>query len=282
MFKKITLIMVVISSVINIYSNNTINTIEDELIPQLFILETKRDIGKFTNNDFSDFLEYDSKALPDNLEIHDEEKMRVIKFSFKINEKLKDDFLSLYFGPTASAINIYLNEVIIGKQGRYGKEINTAVYESRNYLLSNDILNYGDIENIITIEIFSYKDNTPLSTIRIASIDKTNSSIFWRKFFNVTMVQANFFSSLIIGIFFIFLFFMKNMKEKSYFFFSLFCFSFGLSYANMAFQYDSNNEHILEIFSRVALPFTLYFLSLYTLLNLKENMKTLLLSYLFL
>jgi len=234
-------------------------------VEDFFIYESKIEFGAYIDDDFSLFKTYDHRGLSKNPGINDDERMHTIKFKFQLKEDTGDKNLSLYIGPITYPINIYLNGILIGKQGRYGKTLNTAVYEPRNYYLSKDILQYRDKSNVLAIEILSYGDFAPFGTAVIDNIDNNNTKIFWRKFFNVTMVQANIILTLVLGLYFLFLLAMRKFKERKYLYFALFCFAFGFSYSNMAFQFDSNNENILELFSRIGLPITLYFLSLFTM-----------------
>ncbi|HNZ25981.1 MAG TPA: methyl-accepting chemotaxis protein [Spirochaetota bacterium] len=260
---KLKLLFLILSSTIVLL--NAQNPDEGISVGDFFIYESKMDFGKYIGEDFSLFETYDRRELSKNPGIDDDERMHTIKLKFQLKEKTKNINLSLYVGPITYPANIYLNGILIGKQGRYGNIRNTFVYEPRNYYLSKDILKYGDESNILAIEIFSYGDFAPFGTAVIDNIDNNNTKIFWRKFFNVTMVQANVILTLVLGLYFLFLLAMRKFKERKYLYFALFCFAFGFSYSNMAFQFDSNNENILELFSRIGLPTTLYFLSLFTM-----------------
>jgi len=244
---------------------NAQNSNREISVGDFFIYESKMDFGAYIDEDFSLFKAYDHSGLSKNPGIDDDKRMHTLKFEFKLKEETRNKNLSLYVGPLTYPINIYLNGILIGKQGRYGNILNTFVYEPRNYYLSKDILKYDDKSNVLAIEILSYGDFAPFGTAVIDNIDNNNTKIFWRKFFNVTMVQANIILTLVLGLYFLFLLAMRKFKELKYLYFALFCFAFGFSYSNMAFQFDSNNENILELFSRIGLPITLYFLSLFTM-----------------
>lgn len=269
---KIVLFLILIG--VNI-SSIEIEDLTKTYTPDIYLLETKRDKETILDNDISQYIKYNFTNLPSNLNIPFNEKKYVLKAFFKVNEKFKNENLSLYIGPSGYAFYIYLNGRLIHKRGEFEKFVNNAFYGATNVLLPKDILNYSDknliVDNVITVEIFPTKEISPFATFKIASYHLNARLVFFRHFFTVNLVQASFVIALVIGLYFLLLFIFIGFSDKRYLYFSLMCLFFALSYINMTFNYESNNMPLLEKISRISLSFVVCFMLYFVI----EYIKTL-------
>jgi len=267
----------------NVYIFATeIEDINKTYTPDIYLLETTRSKDTILDNDISQYIKYNFTNLPSNLKMPLSQKKYVLKAFFRIDEKFKNENISLYIGPSGYAFYIYLNGQLIYKRGEFEKFTNNAFYGATNVLLPRQILNYktgnSKIDNVITIEIFPTKEISPFATFKISGYHINSKLAFYRNFFSVNLVQGAFLIAFIISLYFLLLFIFTQFSDKRYLYFSLMCILFSLSYINMTFNYESNNMALLEKISRISLLFVvtlmLYFIMEYTkILNKNRILK---------
>lgn len=254
------------ASAVNRYIYNDINSVLN-LKQNMYILESERTEGVYTTGELEKqgFVKYDGSYLPDDKNYPD--KMYVIRSFFYLDEKLRDEELSLYIEPKEYPFKVYVNGKLLYKRGRYknNKYNSTIFYTSSVYLPGADrgILNYGEKRNDIAIEVFPIYERHPFGTICLKSYSESARSTFIRNFFNVNIPQTSFVISMLLLVYFIFLYFSRNKKDPKFLYFSLVCLSFGLSINHIAFFYDSNTEILRRQLSISAFPFAACFLSFF-------------------
>lgn len=197
------------------------------------------------------FSKYDQKHLPKEKDY--KRRMYTLKGFLIIDDNIKDEVLSLYMGPIDYPANIYLNKVLIHKAGRYKKSYNSTIYTASNIILPNELL-LNNAENEIAVELFPQYEIRPFSKIYVSVYKKVSNLVFWRNFFNVYLIQASVFLSILILINIIInIFFRKYTKSEfiKYMYFCFVCIFFCCSYISITFYSVSFNEILLEKISRI-------------------------------
>ncbi|MFW5799734.1 MAG: ATP-binding protein, partial [Spirochaetota bacterium] len=269
---------------VTLKDKNILKNEKQKLKLNFFILESERAEGKYIDIDMKEagFKPYDNKAFPWNNEI--DKHMFTLRSIFYLDKSLQGTSLALFVDPQNYPHNIYLNGEMIHRAGRYKENYNSAVRRAEAIYLSDADLIYSvDKPNEIAVELFPMYENTPLSLMYISSYDNVITKVFWTNFFYKDIIRGSFFISLIISLYFVFLIVSGKFREKKYFYFALACLFFALAWLNTNFNFDTNNELLLEKISRVSLSITTIFSFLFMLeftriLNenkkLKHNIKT--------
>ena len=277
-------------------STNILNDKNDELILNLHILKSDYivddkgypiNVGAYITGDMSElsFKKYNYEDLShktDNVQ-----KMYTLRSIFYLNESLKDKILSLYVGASNYPVNIYLNEHLIYKKGSYVESNNSSKTNSSNIYLSKDLLSYGnsiDKINRIAIEIFPIHEKTSFSKIKISSSRNISKQVFIRNLFGMTLIQALFVFSLIIGLYFLFRFVTNDFNDIKYLYLFFMCMFFCCSYSNIVFYHDYSDELLLEKITRFGFPLlmcslTLFIMEATKILNKKRWLKVAIISF---
>ncbi len=241
----------------------SVYSVSDGDIPLVFSynISEPETAGQFDNKKFTPYIykEYIEKTA--------EVKGIVLityRTDFSVDSDMRVRDLSLYIGPGGNPYSVYLNGIKLFSKGRYRDGVvNTNLFYSEAVLLSGDILKYGGENNTLIFEVASVYERTPLNDLYISGTDGIVEGIFYRNLMNVHFVQASFVVAFMLFVYFLFLFGARKFKDWSYLYFALFCLSFMLGYSNMVFQFDSNNEVLLERISRIGLPLCTSILALF-------------------
>ncbi len=249
------------------YAIDTLENKNDKLILDFYFLESEYNEEGYINvNNLEDFnfIKYDGKQLPQTKNV----KRRMYTFIgyFHLSEALKDDDLSLYIGFTDYPYNIYLNKVLIYKGGQYKNNSTSRIYYIPNIYLSKDLLSYGSNNtNEIAIEVFPSYEKEALGEIAISSYENVAIWSFFRNFVGVYLIKAGAIISLLVCIYFLFLFFSRKGKDLRYLYFSGFCFVFTFSWLDITLYYDVMSEILFLKIARNGLIFSNMFLSLFVM-----------------
>lgn len=266
------------------FKDNVLENSNDNLILDFYYKKAeKEDDGKYINDidlDKSGFVKYNEELLPHSTK--KVIKMYSFKTKFFLDDDLRDADLSLYIGPKVYPFNVYINGKFVYKDGTYKDRYNPSLYHSSQVLLSRDLLVYGDKPNILDIQIFPAYETHPFKEVSISDYKKVSRSLFIRNFFSVHLIQATYILSLVIFLYFIFLYVTGKFTDLKYHYFALLCFSFSFAYINVVYQYNSGNNLLLEKFCRSGFQFTISFLIIFVLeftqiLNKKFILKVMLL-----
>ncbi len=270
--KKLLFIQLFFLTINFLISEVTFNNIEDKVILNFYILESKFADGEYIKGDINQygFQKYDNGFLPVKLDI--KRRMYTFRTDFNIDESLKNENLSIFIGPTDYPYNVYLNGKIICKKGRYKNNYNSTLYYSENIYLSSDILKYGIEKNEFCIQVYPLFETKSLGKVILTSSEKVSFMVFLRNLFNVHLIQGACVVSIIVFLYFLLLFISKKFKEKKYLYFSLLCIFFYSSYFNIFSYYDSVNEVLLEKITRIGFSLTTTFL-MYFILEYSELLK---------
>ncbi len=229
-------------------------TYSGQITPKFsYLILPLTEAGNLNSDSYIDYYYQQYKTAADSI---DGKILVSFKAQFKLGENYRNTELSLFAGPGGNPYNIYLNGIRIFTKGRYDDKtgVNTNLFTAEAVYFSSDLLKYDGTNNELVIEMVSIYERTPLNDLHIDSKDNVIRDAFFRNLFNVHFVQAAFVVAFMLFIYFLFLFGARNFQDGSYLYFALFCLSYMFAYINMVFQFDSNNEVILEKISRIFLP----------------------------
>ncbi len=246
-------------------SQQTLVPPDDELtLSSFYYFKTKpSEEGFLAKNDIGDnyFKQFQSEEDVIKLKKDEKNNLFIFKSYFNIDgEKNYYTNLCLYISNIEYPFNIYINGKLIyrTKQQPYKYLDGNAPY---SIYIPPEYLNYKHVTNILTFEIFTYIDNDTnmiFPIIKILKESKANWMIFWNTFLNQIYVRGVSFVSVILFLYFIFLFVKRNFKDLRYIYFSLLCLFFTLAFIMVTFYQTSTNELILLKISRISFPITLY------------------------
>lgn len=183
--------------------------------------------------------------------------------SFKLESLPQTDNIGFYIGPVSYAYRLYLNDRLIDAFGLAESSVDPQRYTPVFASCSPEIF-HVDKNNQLRMEIFVNGDVDPLPKIGISSESLAVPYVFWRSFFGTVLVQAAVVLALILALYFLFLFF-ANQRRILFLYFALFCFSYGIAYCNMAFNFSANNALLLDKISRFIFPYSILFLVLFVM-----------------
>ncbi len=246
------------------FGENTLKDINNALTLENFkVLESEYNEGAFT-----DFYKYEELFSPYNKgnlsKITDiERSMYTFYTEFYLDENLKEERLACYVDPIEYPYNIYINNILIFKKSRFKDNLATSRFSTSGFYLSTDLLNYDDNPNSFVLQIYPIYKTDPISDIKILDYDKAMEKVFWRDFFSIHLIQGAFVLSIVIAIYYLFLFISYKYREKTHLYYSLFCISFALSYLGVAFHYYSDSVAMVDKISRIGLPFGMIFFTIF-------------------
>ncbi len=225
------------------------------------------------------FKKYNGKHLPQEKTY--KRRIYTLKGFLKIDKHYKDKVLSLYAGPIDYPANFYLNKVLIHKVGRYKKTYNSTIYTASNIILPSELLNYDDEVNEIAVELYPKYEIRPFTDIYISRYENVSGCVFWRNFFNVYLIQASVFLSILIltNIIINIIYRRYNRQELiKYVYFCFLCLFFCCSYISITFYSISFNELLLEKISRIGfsmmgVAFTIFIIELTGFIKRKTFLK---------
>ncbi len=192
---------------------------------------------------------YSKGYLPSDLDVSP--KMYTFKTTFRIDPPLKDDDLSLYMGLAEYPFRLYLNGVEIFMKGRYRDgHYNSSLRAVQSVYLSPDLLKYGAEENELVLEIFPQYETWGLDRLYIDHSADVARAVFLRNFVGINAIQGGFFLALILGLYFLGLFFAERRKEVKYLIFCFICAAFCMAYFSVVTHYESNDEVLMEALSK--------------------------------
>jgi DNA-binding CsgD family transcriptional regulator len=192
---------------------------------------------------------YSGGFLPSTLRVSP--KMYTFKAFFRVDPSLAGVDLALYMGLAEYPYRLYLNGIEIFAKGRYqGGYYNSSLRTVDSVYLSPDLLRYGAEDNAIALEAYPRYENWGLDRIYVDRRMAVDAAVFLRNFIGINVIQGAFVLALLLGMYFVALYFFARRKFGKYIFCSLICASFCLSYCNMTIHYDANNEVLLEALSK--------------------------------
>ena len=165
--------------------------------------------------------------------------------------------IGIVMGPAFYPIEISINNFNIYYQSNYKKSdisyiLNTVTIPiDRSLLINNSKL-------LLQVTVHTKNERHPLPEIYLTSYSKAISDTFWRNFYNITLVQAGFIASILIALYFLFIFIIH--KKKLFLYFCFLALLYSLVTVNMTFNYASNAFVFLEKISRISFPFCILFL----------------------
>ncbi len=234
----------------------------DKIVPDIYMLESEHKEGAYLGgNPFEQsFEKYEGGATPKEKELKD--RMLTAKIYFKLDKKLKNEFLGIYVSPTNYPYHIYLNGNLIHKEGQHREVYHNNIFRASATLLPYGQLKYGKEINEIAIQIYSHSQH-PLKIDEISSYANVRRDVFIRNLFYVHLIQAASVVAFVLFLFFLFSFIRRKFSDWRYLFFALTCFFYIFSYSNMTISFDSAPEFFLEKLSRSSFSLTVLFLTLF-------------------
>ncbi|MBN1797778.1 MAG: hypothetical protein JW822_04320 [Spirochaetales bacterium] len=238
------------------FADNTLSDAADEVVVELFILESSLDEGNYITEDIHEigFKKYDGKNLPQDKDV--EKRMYTFRGEFFIHESLRQEKLALHFGPSDYPYQVYINGIKVFTSGIFRDGYNSSNYSSPNIFLSQDLLKYGQEKNEVAVQIYPKYEISPLDTVTILSYNRGSVKAFFRDLFNVHLIQGSSLIAFILFLYFLFLFFAHRCKEQKYLFFSLTCLFVIFSYFNITYSNNMVNQVVNEKISRFGFPLT--------------------------
>lgn len=235
----------------SVYTLNRLDDCNDKLYFQdAYIRETTFEERHTFTGDIQGqgFKPYDWKELPGSEEATD--SVYIIRAEFYISSGLRNCELSIYLGPSDYLYVVYINDKLVSKRGDLNRIWDHAILCTDSELLAEDRIKY-DAPNTLTIHIFPVGQNTTISGVFIAKRSVVEWEVFIRNLLSVYYAKAVFFMSIVLGIYFLFTFLSKNLKEKKYLFFSLLSFFYALNTVNLGFYYNFTDIVLLTRLSRI-------------------------------
>ncbi|HTX72776.1 MAG TPA: histidine kinase dimerization/phosphoacceptor domain -containing protein, partial [Rectinemataceae bacterium] len=170
---------------------------------------------------------------------------------FRVDPALRGSDLALYMGLAEYPYRLYLNGTEIFSAGRYrGGHYNSSLRAVSSVPLSPDLLHFGAERNSLVLEAYPHHERWGLDRLfvdRRAAVDK---AVFLRNFVGINLIQGAFVLVLIIGLYFLALYFFNRRGKPTYLVFSFMCAAFCLSYFNVTVYFDADNEVLLEALSK--------------------------------
>ena len=226
--------------------------------------ESEADPGARATADLADgFSPYDGGYLAHDPAIR--ARMYTFRADLELDDSARGEELALFMGPGDYPRDVYLNGTLLTRTGDHGERYAATVYYSSRVLLPPQLLSYDGTPNRIAIEAFPDKENSPLGDLYLGEYYDVTRMTFTRDLFNIHLVQAAVVVSIVIAIFFLFLFFRSPKHDLRYLWFALVCVSFALGYSNMSLYNDSANDVVLDKGSRIGLALTSLFLAYFAM-----------------
>ena len=240
---------------IGLFAANSFTGREGPLeLDEFLLLESKREERSHLDLSVttSGVKRYSKGYLPSELTVTP--KMYTFKTTFRIDAPLVDKDLSLYMGLAEYPFRLYLNGVEILMRGRYGDgHYNSSLRAVQSVYLSPDILKYGTAENELVLEAYPQYETWGLDRLYIDYTPNVARAVFFRNFVGINVIQGAFCLALIIGLYFLGLFFAERRKEVKYLMFCFICASFCIAYFSVTTHYEANNEVLMEALSKAGL-----------------------------
>ncbi|MBN2442736.1 MAG: hypothetical protein JXJ04_15375, partial [Spirochaetales bacterium] len=246
------------------FSKNVLKHKEDTLVLQeIYILESEFSEDDYVIGNLIDqgFTLYDGKWLEHKKKVN--RRMFTFRTGFYVDNAIKGEKLSIYLPLTGLPRNVYLNGISIYTAGRYKTDYNTSAYTAANIYLPKEILVYGDALNVLAIQGYPEHDQLALGAITISSYYTNAGRVFLQNFVGETLISSGVILSLIIFIYFLFLFSTMGFNNFTYLYFGLTCLFFGLSYVNLSFNNDGLPQILFEKISRCSFPWTVMFVTFF-------------------
>jgi signal transduction histidine kinase len=243
----------------NCFSQQEYTNPEQKLFLEFSILESDFSVGKYLSGDIQKlgFTKYDWGKLPLNKPFNN--RMLTLRSNIAISSLLKNEELYLASVFMEYPCHIYLNGNLIAVRGDFKKGYTSRLLFNQNVLLTPSLLKYDTI-NEITFQLYPKEGETaPFLKVFIADAKTTDIYVFTRNFFNSIFFQAMGFCSIILFLYFVFLYLShKTYRQKQFLLFSLINLFFAFSYANQIFTYNSANTFLLEKTVRCSQPILIY------------------------
>jgi len=207
---------------------------------------------------------YNNKSLPSKKQA--DGSILVFRTFFKLDSLLSDAEMAFHIGSLNYPCRIFCNGKLIYTLGSYKDLYTSRIRFSSGIMLPPDLLKYNGI-NELSIQIYQrYNDSFSLGKIFISSKKVVDEYTFIRNFVSVNLIQATLILSIILAIYFMFLFLlMHNKMNIKYLFYAAFCVFLSLGYSNISFSFNYVNELLVYKISRVSLPFSCLFLIYFTI-----------------
>lgn len=264
-FRKLLFILIIFKFCALIsFGENSLKDIESTLILQDFkLMESEYNEGEYI--DYHLYKDLFRSYFGGNLEKNPERTMYTFYTDFFLDSSLKNERIACYIDPMEYPYNLYINGILIFKKSRFKNNLATSRFSTSAIFLSEELLNYGSNSNSFVLQIYPVYKTDPISSIQILDYDKAMEEVFWRNFFSIHLIQGAFILSIVIAIYYLFLFIAYKRREKTHLYYALFCISFALSYISMAFQYYSDSVILIEKISRTGYPFCIIFFLIFLL-----------------
>lgn len=178
-------------------------------------------------------------------------RMLTFRTQFLLDKNLKGDELYLAVGPVEYPAFFYLNGTLISQLGTYRQPYETMIYYSNKIYLPRDLLRYGE-ENRLSIEIFTTYQVTPFPSLFISGFMVVSQEVFRRTLLNYNFQQMTVIVSLLIGFYFLFLFFLNRMAQLKHLTFSLTCLFYALAYICF-YTYEGIDAFFMLKLSRIGM-----------------------------
>ncbi|MDP3179250.1 MAG: hypothetical protein Q8M76_15185, partial [Spirochaetaceae bacterium] len=171
-----------------------------------------------------------------------ERRMYTFRTDFVVPDELAEAPLAIFLGPGDYPRDVYLNGILLDRTGNHHGRYNATIYYSSRIALPPQLLSPAGEPNRLAIEAFPATETSPLGDLFLGDHASISRMVFARNFFNVHLVQAADLVSLVIALFFFFLFFRSASRDKLYLWYALVCVSFAIGYSNMSLYHDAAND----------------------------------------
>ena len=210
---------------------------------------------------------YKNQAIPEKTFL--EKSMFVFESNFNIDTNLKSEKLSLAVGSMDYPCQIFLNGIYLVSFGDIQNYKVSKIQFSTEVELPQNLLNFGDSVNKLTIQIYPNEGIKPaLFKYFISSKEIIVKWIFYRNFVRIDLVKAASIFSLILFLYFLFGFIQnRDKKDKRYLIFAFICIAFILTYINISISHNYIDELFIYKISRSSAPFLTMLLLLFTIKN---------------
>ncbi|HEQ71389.1 MAG TPA: hypothetical protein ENN69_02780, partial [Spirochaetia bacterium] len=205
---------------------------------------------------------YDGNHLPSNVKTA--RRMYTVEAGFALSDSTREHDLALYLGPLDYPMEIFLNDKKILSVGREDEsEYHSISYNSTAVQLPQTLLRYDGSRNVLAFRLLPLFETKGFGELWIGRRDAVQSAVFLRDLFYVNFIRAAGIIGFILFFYFLFLFLAARKREIKHLLFGFTCLMFFFGYFNIAYQTTGLDEVLLEKISRISLPLTALFITLF-------------------
>lgn len=173
-------------------------------------------------------------------------------------------------------IEVYVNGIMVDKKGIYENTYRSTIYYASMALIDNT-LKLGDVIEI-ELRAFPKKEKTAIPLMYIGEYSKIAGKEYMHNLLNVNLVQASVVLSIIIAIYYIFVYIKMPTKDKKYLYLTIMCIMYSVGYSNMALWNEAISDTVLDKISRIGLTITVIAMLEYSIRQVGSKRNRILMS----